>query len=35
VVNSRSRVNASNLGSGVFFDFKDKMTAPKKTNNFL
>ena len=35
VVNSRSKMNASNIGSGLFFNFKDKMTAPKKTNSFL
>ncbi len=23
------------MSNGIFFNFKDKMTAPKKTNNFL
>jgi len=35
VVNSRNKMNVENLKNGLFFDFKDKMTAPKKTNNFL
>ena len=35
VVNSRNKMNASNMSNGLFFNFKDKMTAPKKTNNFL
>lgn len=35
VVNSRSKLTAENIQNGLFFNFKDKMTAPKKTNNFL
>ena len=32
IVNGRSREFMNN---GVFFDFKDKMTKPKGTSNFL
>lgn len=36
VVNSRSKFGGANgVGSGLFFDFRDKMTATKKTNSFL
>ena len=35
----RDIVNGGKVGrmmnNGVFFDFKDKMTKPKGTNNFL
>jgi len=35
IVNSRNKMNGTNMSNGLFFDFKDKMTAPKKTNSFL
>ena len=32
----RDMVNGGRMmNNGVFFDFKDKMTKPKGTNNFL
>jgi hypothetical protein len=35
VLNSRTRFTVENMQNGVFFNFKDRMSAPKKTNNFL
>jgi len=32
IVNGRSR---SFMNNGVFFDFKERMTKPQGTNNFL
>lgn len=37
IANSQNKFkfDKSGMKNGVFFDFKDKMSAPKKTNNFL
>ena len=34
-MNSRNKFSSNNMSNGLFFDFRDKMTAPKKTNSFL